>query len=344
MDSFINVAMEKNKDLECVKEIGGYIEFEKYHGKMLHSDGIKMNCGRNCLAYLILAREIRKLVLPYYMCCSVLELCQRYGVETRFYHIDSFFRPENIELADDEWLYFMNFYGQMCQLEIEEYVYKYQRIIVDFTHDYFHGPIKGTDTLYTCRKFFGVSDGAILYTDVKHPEIEIETDESFERLHYLLGRFERPASEFYDEAVKNNGRFRCAPIRKMSKLTENLLHGIDYQWVKERRTDNYAYLNIHLKGINQLKVKDIEGAFAYPFMVSDGERVKKELAASKIFIPTLWPNVLDSMPEDTVEFQMAKNILPLPCDQRYTESDMKRMINCIFSIMNINEGGMPCCQ
>ncbi len=82
MDSFINVAMEKNKDLECVKEIGGYIEFEKYHGKMLHSDGIKINCGRNCLAYLILAREIRKLVLPYYMCCSVLELCQRYGVET----------------------------------------------------------------------------------------------------------------------------------------------------------------------------------------------------------------------------------------------------------------------
>ena len=62
-------------------------------------------------------------------------------------------------------------------------------------------------------------------------------------------------------------------------------------------------------------------------MVSDGERVKKELAASKIFIPTLWPNVLDSMPEDTVEFQMAKNILPLPCDQRYGIEEMAKICN-----------------
>ena len=29
MDSFINVAMEKNKEIECVKEIGGSIEYEK---------------------------------------------------------------------------------------------------------------------------------------------------------------------------------------------------------------------------------------------------------------------------------------------------------------------------
>ena len=37
---------EKNGSM---KEIGGYIEFEKYEGKMLHEDGILLNCGRSCL-------------------------------------------------------------------------------------------------------------------------------------------------------------------------------------------------------------------------------------------------------------------------------------------------------
>lgn len=29
-----------------MREIGGYIEFEHFHGLMLHEDGIKLDCGR----------------------------------------------------------------------------------------------------------------------------------------------------------------------------------------------------------------------------------------------------------------------------------------------------------
>ena len=44
-----------------MKEIGGYIELDTYTGKMLHSDGIKLNCGRNALEYIIKAKNIKKL-------------------------------------------------------------------------------------------------------------------------------------------------------------------------------------------------------------------------------------------------------------------------------------------
>lgn len=53
-----------------MKEIGGYIELDTFTGPMLHGDGIKLNCGRNALAYLIEAKDIRKLWMPKFMCDS----------------------------------------------------------------------------------------------------------------------------------------------------------------------------------------------------------------------------------------------------------------------------------
>ena len=45
-----------------MKEYGGYIELDTYSLPMLHEGAKALNCGRNCLAYLIEARGIRKLL------------------------------------------------------------------------------------------------------------------------------------------------------------------------------------------------------------------------------------------------------------------------------------------
>lgn len=309
-----------------MKEIGGYIEYETYYGNMLHDDGIKLNCGRNCLAYLIVARKIRHIAMPYLMCNSVFDVCRQFGVKVSFYHTDENFRPRDLILRDDEWLYLMSYYGQLETDEIIGYVDTFKRVILDLSQDYFHEPVKGVDTLYTCRKFFGVPDGAILYTNVAI-ETELHVSESFMNMNYLLGRFERTASEFYIESVENNKRFINKPIEQMSKLTENLLKSIDYEMVKNRRTNNYMYLHEHLSELNELQVNPAEGAFSYPLMVRNGMIVKKKLAKEKIYVPTLWPNVVSDMDENALERKMAENILPIPCDQRYTINDMQYVIS-----------------
>ena len=38
--------------------------------------------------------------------------------------------------------------------------------------------------------------------------------------------------------------------------------------------------------------------------------------------------------KDTLEYDMALNILPLPCDQRYDEEDMEYMIGEIYKCLN----------
>lgn len=313
-----------------MKEIGGYIELDAYTGKMLHDDGIKLNCGRNALAYLIKARKINKLYMPKLMCDSCDRILDDNEVEVVYYHVGRDFKPLLTEW--DGWLYVVNFYGQLSN----EYLTTLgTNIIVDNAQAYFQEPISEIDTIYTCRKFFGVADGAVLYTNKKITN-NFQRDESFERMHFLLGRFERPATEFYKEYVENNKLFSTQSIKQMSKLTENFLHGLDYEAICKKRNENFEYLHSRLSISNRLKLNVPEGAFMYPYYVDHGKEVRKKLQEKKIYIPILWPAVFKRCKEDEIEYEMAMNILPIPVDQRYEINDMEYIVNEMEKIISSN--------
>jgi len=102
--------------------------------------------------------------------------------------------------------------------------------------------------------------------------------------------------------------------------------------VKRRREENYRVLESKLKSRNVLQLTTPAGPFCYPFYCRNGLQVKKYLAQRKIYVPTLWPNVLQM--EDGLEKDLAENILPLPCDQRYTEEDMLVMTDILEEILS----------
>lgn len=305
-----------------MKEIGGYIELDDYHLPMMYDNGIRLNCGRNALAYLIDIYDIKNIALPYFLCSSVKDICLKLEINIDYYHIDEQFMPLDLKLKANQWLYLVNFYGQLDNNQIIGLKKIFKNIIVDNAQAYFNEPIENIDTIYTCRKFFGVPDGAFLFTGNKK-RLSILQDESYQRMTFLLGRYERNANEFYNDYLMNNKLFKNQPIKQMSKLTFNLLHGIDYEYIKNKRTNNYRYLYNCFKSLNMLCLKEIEGAYAYPLLIKDGYRIRKELQKFKIYIPTLWPNVLEDTSKDSLEYQYALNILPLPVDQRYDIEDMK---------------------
>ena len=314
-----------------MQEFGGYIELDKYELPLLHEGAIALNCGRNALAYLIKARNIKKILIPKFLCDSIQKLCKRENVQYKYYSIGKDFLPLSIDLASDEWLYIVNFYGQISNEILEMLVNQYQRVIIDNVQAYFQMPISNVDTIYTCRKFFGVADGAFLYTDAKLGQ-NLELDESFDRMRFLLGRFERTAAEFYSEYVANNDMFENEPIKKMSKLTDNLLRGIQYEKVKRIRTENFKLLHTEFFDVNKLVLTVPDGAFMYPLYIENGTEIRKKLQKEKVYIPTLWPDVFDVCEPFELEYDMAANILPLPCDQRYDENDILNLINIIKEI------------
>jgi hypothetical protein len=307
------------------KEIGGYLELDTYDLPLLHHQALALNCGRNCLAYLIKAKEIRKIVLPFFLCDCVEETCRKENVDVEYYHIGMDLKPSEMTLEEDQWLFVVNYYGQLDNAYLKLLKDKYKRVIVDNTEAYFQMPVPETDTLYTCRKFFGVADGGFLYTDAR-PDIPLEQDVSFERVRYLLGRYERTASEFYAESAENNDFFAGEPIKKMSKLTRNLLHGINYEKVRQKRVENFAFLHDALGSQNKLALTIPDGAFMYPLYIENGAEIRTYLQGKKIYIPTLWPDVFDHCADKDLEYDLARNILPLPVDQRYGMEDMRRIV------------------
>lgn len=314
-----------------MKEIGGYIELDTYRLPMLHEGALALNCGRNALAYLLKARNVKRLWIPKFICDSVTGVCKRENVPYTLYGVGYDFLPsEEITLGEGEWLYLVNYYSQLDNDAVSVFVARYGRVIVDHAQSYFQPPLPGVDTLYTCRKYFGVADGAFLYTEAAVAE-ELPTDESFDRMRFLLGRFERTAAEFYSAYAANNDLFAAEPIKRMSKLTDNLLHGIDYGRVKRIREENYAFLHRTLGQHNKLKLRDEPGTFMYPLLLENGAAIRRALQKEKIYIPTLWPDVFDVCTENEPEYDLAANILPLPIDQRYTNGDMQYLTDRIFA-------------
>lgn len=164
-----------------------------------------------------------------------------------------------LDLPAGAWLYVINFYGQLREGEIKALKDKYDRVIVDNAQAYFSQPQPHIDTLYTCRKFFGVPDGAVLYTDVQIKNEEFVQDESYERMQFLLGRYECGAHKFYSNFLQNENHFINEPIKKMSVLTRNLLRVLDYKKIFQKRTKNFMILNHELSKLNGLKLRNPQG-------------------------------------------------------------------------------------
>ena len=292
------------------KEIGGYLELERFMGPMLHEKALALSSGRACLSYLIEQRKIRKIALPDFNCDIVEAVCRAHEVKIRFYPVGADLRPKTLQTEEDEWFYLVNFYGQLSADELQRIAARVPRLIVDNAQAYFDMPLKGVDTLYTCRKFLGVPDGGFLYTEA--PERTLPADESRERMGFVLGRFERPAGEYFAAAARNNDDLSMEP-KRMSELTKNLLHAVDYDRVKTKRT---------------------EGAYAYPLMLPEGQKIRKKLIKQKIFVPMLWPNVPEQQPADSEACRLAEQILPLPCDQRYGAEEMAFIIKAVRDCLN----------
>ena len=315
-----------------MKEIGGYLELDRLIGKEYYPDLIAVNTARNAFVYLCRAKKIEKVFLPYFLCDSVVNVCERENIRYDFYHINADFTPQfSQRLGNNEWLYLVNYYGQLSAEQILGYQKKYKNIILDNVQAFFEAPLKGVDTIYSCRKFFGVPDGAYLATDAER--LCLETDYSMARMKHVLGRYEgTSASDYYQDFKQNDASFKQLPLLSMSKLTHNLLGAIDYHAVISKRESNWVFLHGALANKNRICLKRPIAPYMYPFYCGNGMKIKTMLAQSKIFVPTLWPNVLSMT--GTLEQDYAENILPLPCDQRYDQEDMTRIVEAILECSN----------
>lgn len=308
--------------------IGGYYELELPQRAEYHKAAIALNTGRNALEYILRVRGYKRVYLPYYSCEVLLEPFKKLDVDHVFYHVNTNLELDGIiSLEDDEVLLCINYFGLK-----QEYVSQLARIygkqlIVDNTQAFYAEPLDGIDTFYSCRKFFGVPDGAYLYCD-KRLDDELEQDQSWERMTHLLKRIDMSAEAAYADFREQSVKLKNNPIRQMSSLTQRIMASIDYLSVAERRRNNFKQLDEALGNINGIKWRLTDAAvpMVYPFLADDPS-LRQCLMDNKIYVAQYWPNVLQNCEDGSTEYTLTQRLLPLPIDQRYDKEEINNVIS-----------------
>jgi hypothetical protein len=317
-----------------MKEIGGYFELELPKKAEFHRQAVRINNGRNAFRYILKANKPSKVFIPAYICDSILEPLNKEKVPYEFYSIDDKFHiKDNICLKKNEKILYVNYFG-IKDGYVKDIVADYGRanVVIDNTQAFFSRPIDGVDVFYSARKFFGVADGAYVYSRQELQE-GINNSFSYGSYVYLLGRLDMDASSFYSDFQKNEDHHSQVPLAKMSRLTQKILSSIDYSEVSRIRKHNYDLLHEYLGRYNELVIPDeiIGTPMVYPFK-SSVVGLRDKLIQEKVFIARYWSEVLSRVKKTSFEYGMVDSCLPLPVDQRYSGSDMKKIIKIILSM------------
>lgn len=320
------------------KVIGGYFELadREVADNFPHENGILLNTGRNALEYILRSiKEIQCIYLPYFTCEVVLEPIKKLKIPYKFYQITA--RLEiagNIILGDNEYIIVNNYYG-IKDLYIKSLYARYgEKLIVDCAQAFFAPIVPGIKAFYSSRKFVGVADGGIAYlgNEVGEDVSQYEEDRTDSHNDHLKIRKEHGAEAGFKNYQANEYAIDNQPIRKMSSLTKDALYHIDYNKIKLKRICNWNILNESLAATNQMQLpltSDFECPMVYPYVVENGKEIRQKLISEKIFVAKYWPNVITC---DGFEFEanLSDKVVCLPLDQRYDETDIKRIIQTIL--------------
>jgi hypothetical protein len=306
-----------------MKEIGGYFELELRKGNEYHADAIALNTGRNALELILITKKYTKVYIPYFTCDVILEPFVKHQIAYEFYSINEAFEPviDYAKIKQNEGFLYTNYFGLKDEF-IKKLATYCSNLIIDNSQSFFSKPINGVPTFYSCRKFFGVPDGAYVYLNGVSFE-KLKTDHSESRFDHLLKRIDFNANKGYINFIENENSLAGQPILQMSNLTKSLLKNIDYETIKENRKVNFYFLQSYLSSKNmlQFEIDDYTVPFTYPFFLGQSN-LKQKLIENKVYLPTFWPNVFEWCSKTTIEYKYSKYILHLPIDQRYSLNDM----------------------
>ena len=323
-----------------MKYIGGFFELEIPQGKgPWHAGAIALSTGRACFAAVLKHVKPKRVHMPFYMCDTVVEVARAAEVEVAFYALDHALLPSApLHPESDELLMVMNYFGLQSAFTREAATSWGRRCQVDNTQAFFDQAESGCWTLCSARKFFGVPDGAYLYA----PEpINIPASRRTRPdISHLTNRLAGQQQLAYRQCRRYEAKVDSA-IRQMSELSERLLSAFDYAHIAAQRRANYLKLHEVLGQLNKFDARLPAEAVPYCYPLLLAEPVDRaELAKHRLYVPTIWQDVIDRAGDDfPFERAFANRLLPLPIDQRYTTVDMQELLRKLARAVPIDIRG-----
>jgi len=326
--------------MEDQKEIGSFLELafqsglEYYNGNQV----VRLNTGRGAIYHALRVLNCDTIFLPYYQCETVRNYLIKKGVKIQYYHIDSEFNPQIKTCSDNVVVVLVNYFGIMSHERMCYLASNYQNVIIDNSQAFFAPPIAQCMNVYSIRKFIGAADGAyVIGNHVDKYLDEYEQDYSSDTSLFLLQRIEYGCEgKAYQTRKANEDRLDNSCVKRMSKLTQTILDGIDYDSIKHKRRENYKIASMLFASINRINPLTYYSEecvpMVYPLVIE--EELITRLIDNKIFQGHWWSYLLDEVDTTSYEYWLSKYMIPITIDQRYGENDIKFVYNIINKNIN----------
>lgn len=314
--------------------VGGYFELElPSYRNIKHEGALKYQSAR--AAFLDLLRHIKpkRIWMPYYICDSMLNVIRICNIEICFYKIDSNLNiGDNILLKNNDLLLYVNYFG-VCLEQVKNVLRKFNpnQVVIDFSQAFYENKQNCLATIYSPRKFFGLPDGGLIFSKKITREPNLRDTNSEERMLHLIKRLSNSPESGYLDYKKSENSLSDVEPKLISRLTEKLLESINYEKARIKRNKNFHFLHKNLKSFNNFPIpSEINSPLCYPLLLESNE-LKEKLLSKKVFTATYWTDVFARVDLNYFEYNLSRNLIPIPCDQRYNKSDMDYISKLITS-------------
>jgi hypothetical protein len=309
--------------------IGGYFELELPSRRELPYVGLQcFQSARAAFLALLRAGRPTKVWMPRYICNAMIAPLVKAGVEYAWYDLtDELEVGPGVRLANGEWLLYVNYFG-VCGAKVDALLQRFSpdQIVLDYSQSFFSPPHEqALATIYSPRKFFGVPDGGLLFSQIpisSPDEIDVT---SFARTEHLIKRLGDSPEAGYVAYQRAEESLADLEPRTMSRLSERILASVDFESVRQIRNENFTLLHDRLGDDGGLLagMDETDVPLCYPYRSRDAG-LRQRLISNRIFVATYWSDALDRLTTDRAD-RLVRNMFPLPIDQRYGTADMERI-------------------
>ncbi|WP_347835073.1 DegT/DnrJ/EryC1/StrS family aminotransferase [Gracilibacillus sp. JCM 18860] len=334
-----------------------------------------VNTGRSAIkAVISLIQDNNKkhILLPSYLCASMVKPFLEMNVVVEFYKINKDF---SINLDDLESrinentraIFVNNYFNISINEKTKKKILDLKSnndliLIEDITHTLLNRRRKdfGDVLIGSIRKWFALPSGGIIISNNKNIDLEefslMSDMQSTFHQYRILGQVLKNTYVHEIEQPKLKEKFMQLfkdaendlddneiKVTKIDNYSQNILQRIDIKEIRDARIRNFKILYEGLKGLNdsikmvgeQLSNVDDIVPLGFPVLSSNREGLKLHLIKNKIYPPIHWelPSYINKEIY-TKSYDLSENILTIPCDHRYTAEDMYRVIEVIKNFYN----------
>ena len=300
--------------------------------------------ARSCVRYVVADLRPRRLWLPAYLCPEIEVAVRDVAELVLYYPLDSELNPDGKFLVDElragDAVLGINYWGKPAAPSWSSALGDIKGVIwiEDCAQTLDTGGAHFGDVrIYSPRKMVGVPDGGVLVDRagiLRPPELEPLCSNTFMQPYIMRaadpeGRDHRTWYARFQEAEAS-----MTPSNEaMCEATRERLEVIDAELLFGRRSKNYLFLFGELEDLALFSSPPVNWVpFGFPLVTERHEELWTHLCEHRVFAARHWRG----LPSPADEFErlhlLADSVLTIPCDQRYTVSDMARVAELVREI------------